>query len=212
MSEMAKVSTDRAQQAGQTAKQEAAATAGQARQGASEVAGTAAEQVKNVTGKARAQAGAMAGDLRARVGEEADQQARRGAQVMRQWADDLSGLADGAAADSPARSLVAQAADRGHRAADYLDSHGVGGLVGDLEDFARRRPGAFLGGAVLAGFAVGRLAKAGGKANGASGSGAGPSARPDPPGPESPPAAEPGILPGTPGDAALPEAPGYREA
>jgi hypothetical protein len=166
MSDMANMSTGRAQQAGQTAKQEASATAGQARQGASEVVGTAAEQVRAVTGEARAQAGAMAGDLRSRVAEEAESQARRGAQVMREWADDLSGLAKSADKDSPAKSLVAQAADRGHRAADYLDSRGVGGVAGDLQDFARRRPGAFLGGAVLAGFAVGRLAKVGSKADG----------------------------------------------
>ncbi|MFD5482539.1 hypothetical protein [Streptomyces hawaiiensis] len=198
MSEMANVSTGRAQQAGQTAKQEASATAGQAREGASEVVGTATDQVRAVTGEARAQAGAMAGDLRTRVTEEAESQARRGAQVMRQWADDLSGLADGADTDSPAKSLVTQAADRGHRAADYLDSRGVGGLVGDLQDFARRRPGAFLGGAVLAGFAVGRLAKAGSKADG---SGSSPSAQPRTSGPQS-----------VPGDAAPQELPGHGEA
>ncbi|MFD5157167.1 hypothetical protein ACFWMJ_03705 [Streptomyces hawaiiensis] len=198
MSEMANVSTGRAQQAGQTAKQEASATAGQAREGASEVVGTATDQVRAVTGEARAQAGAMAGDLRTRVTEEAESQARRGAQVMRQWADDLSGLADGADTDSPAKSLVTQAADRGHRAADYLDSRGVGGLVGDLQDFARRRPGAFLGGAVLAGFAVGRLAKTGSKADG---SGSNPSAQPSTSGPQS-----------VPGDAAPQELPGHGEA
>ncbi|CAL9676979.1 hypothetical protein SUDANB1_07953 [Streptomyces sp. enrichment culture] len=175
MSEMANESTGRAQQAGQTAKQEASATAGQAREGASQVVGTATDQVRAVTSEARAQAGAMAGDLRTRVTEEAESQTRRGARVMRQWADDLSGLADSADADSPARSLVTQAADRGHRAADYLDTRGVGGLVDDLQDFARRRPGAFLGGAVVAGFAVGRLAKAGSKTDG---SGQGRSAQP----------------------------------
>ncbi|AMW08357.1 hypothetical protein A4E84_01695 [Streptomyces qaidamensis] len=180
MSEMVNESTGRAQQAGQTAKQEASATAGQAREGASQVVGTATDQVRAVTGEARAQAGAMAGDLRTRVTEEAESQTRRGAQVMRQWADDLSGLADSADADSPARSLVTQAADRGHRAADYLDTRGVGGLVDDLQDFARRRPGAFLGGAVVAGFAVGRLAKAGSKA-GSKADGPGPDRSAQPP-------------------------------
>jgi hypothetical protein len=198
MSEMANESTGRAQQAGQTAKQEASATAGQARKGASRVAGTATDQVRAVTGEARAQAGAMAGDLRTRVTEEAESQTRRGAQVMRQWADDLSGLADNADRDSPARSLVTQAADRGHRAADYLDSRGVGGLVDDLQHFARRRPGAFLGGAVVAGFTVGRLAKAGSKADG---SGSGPSAPPRASGTQN-----------LPGDAAPPELPGQGEA
>lgn len=54
-----------------------------------------------------------------------------------------------------------QAANRGRRAADYLEERGVDGLVGDLQGFARRRPGAFLGGAVLAGLVAGRLMKAG---------------------------------------------------
>jgi hypothetical protein len=56
---------------------------------------------------------------------------------------------------------VSRAADGGHRAADYLTEHGVGGTVEQMQDVARRRPVTFLGGAALAGFAVGRLAKAG---------------------------------------------------
>ncbi|MFD5744346.1 hypothetical protein ACFXJM_35790 [Streptomyces massasporeus] len=68
MSEMANESTGRAQQAGQTARQDVSAA----------------------VDEARAQAGAMAGDLRMRVTEEAESQTRRDARVMRQWADDLS--------------------------------------------------------------------------------------------------------------------------
>ncbi|WP_375803592.1 hypothetical protein [Streptomyces sp. A012304] len=172
------MSAGRVQQAGQTAKQEASATAGQAKQAAGEVAGTAAEQVKAVTSEAREQAGAVVGELRGRVTEEAESQAQRGAQVLREWADDLAGLVGDADGDSPAKSLVRTAADRGHRAADYLERQGAEGLVQDVQHFARRRPGAFLGGAVLAGFAVGRLAKAGSKAGGkAGGSGPGRAAR-----------------------------------
>ncbi|MBV9026104.1 MAG: hypothetical protein JO362_20475 [Streptomycetaceae bacterium] len=173
MSEMANVSAGRVQQAGQTAGQEASVTAGRAKQAAGEVVGTAAEQVKAVTGQAREQAGAVAGDLRERVTEQVESQARRGAGALRQWADDLAGLVDNAGGDSPAKKLVAQAAERGHRAADYLDRQGAEGLVQDMQGFARRRPGVFLGGAVLAGFAVGRLAKAGSKAGGRAGSKAG---------------------------------------
>ncbi|WP_406840505.1 hypothetical protein ACICHK_37925 [Streptomyces sp. AHU1] len=145
---------------GERVMKETSATAGQAKQAASQVAGTAAEQAKTVVGEARQQAGNALGDLRGRAMEEADGQARRAAGVLRQWAQDLSGLAEHAQGDSPARHLAAQAADRGHRTADYLDKQGVEGLVSDLQNFARRRPGAFLGGAVLAGLAVGRLAKA----------------------------------------------------
>jgi hypothetical protein len=167
MSDMAYEGAGRAQQAGQTAKQEASATADRARQAAGEVAGTVTDQAKAVTGEAREQAGAAARELRGRVTEQAESQTKRGAETLRQWADDLSGLADKADGDSFAKTLVAQVADRGHRAADYLDKQGAEGLAQDLQGFARRRPGTFLGTAALAGLVVGRLAKAGSKADGA---------------------------------------------
>ncbi|CAL9286760.1 hypothetical protein [Streptomyces sp. SudanB52_2052] len=178
MGDMAREGAGRAQRAGQTAKQEASATADRARQAAGEVAGTVTEQAKVVTGETREQAGAATRELRGRVTEQAESQTKRGAQALRQWADDLSGLADKADGDSPAKTLVAQVADRGHRAADYLDKQGAEGLVQDLQGFARRRPGAFLGAAALAGLVVGRLAKAGSKADG---SRPGPSALPPSP-------------------------------
>lgn len=146
------------------AKAETSATAGQAKQAATQVAGTAAEQVQNVVGEARQQAGTVVDELRHRAMGEAEEQAKRAADTLRQWAGDLSGLAENAQSDSPARSLAAQAADRGHRAADYLDRKGVDGLVSDLQGFARRRPGVFLGGALLAGLAVGRMARVAGSA------------------------------------------------
>ncbi|MBD9730899.1 hypothetical protein IGX29_03515, partial [Streptomyces sp. H28] len=147
---------------------EASATAGQAKQAAGQVAGTAAEQARTVAGEARRQAGSAVRDLRGRAVQEADGQARRAAGTLRQWAGDLSDLADHARHDSAARGFAAEAADRSHRAADYLERQGVEGIVADLQGFARRRPGAFLGGALLAGLAVGRLAKASGSASRAS--------------------------------------------
>ncbi|MET9518463.1 hypothetical protein [Streptomyces sp. NPDC002994] len=161
----------RVQQAGQTAKEEASVTAGQAKQAAGEVAGSVAQQAKAVTGEARQQAGTAARDLRGRVSDEVEGQAERAAGTLRKWADDLDGMAQNAPGDSPVRSLVAQAADGGHRAADYLDRNGLGGVVDDVKGFARRRPGAFLGGAALAGLAVGRMAKAGKAQAGAGGDG-----------------------------------------
>jgi hypothetical protein len=154
----------RFQQAGQTTKEEASATAGQAKQAAGEVAGSVAEQARTVAGEARQQAGTVVRDLRGRVTDEVQGQTHRAAGTLRQWAEDLDGLAQNAAVDSPARSLVEQAAGGGYRAADYLDKNGVGGMVQELQGFARRRPGAFLGGAALTGLVVGRLAKAGSKA------------------------------------------------
>lgn len=149
------------QQAGQKAKEEASVTAGQAKQAAGEVAGSVAQQAKAVTGEARQQAGTAVRDLRGRVNEEVQGQAERAAGTLHKWADELDGMAQNAPGDSPVRSLAAQAADGGHRAADYLDKNGLGGVVDDVRGFARRKPGVFLGGAALAGLAVGRMAKAG---------------------------------------------------
>ncbi|OKJ94492.1 hypothetical protein AMK26_32160 [Streptomyces sp. CB03234] len=186
------------QQTGQTAKEQASATAEQARQAAGDVAGTAMEQAKTVAGEARQQASTAAGDLRERVTQEVESQTQRAADTVRQWADDLAGLAHNAPNDSPARSLVWQVADGGHRAADYLDKQGVEGMAEDLKGFARRRPGAFLAGAALAGLVVGRMAKAGSKAGHSS------------PGPQQAPARD-DRSPGLPEGAARPELPGYPE-
>ena len=163
MSETPYGGAEGARQTGQSAREQASVTAGEAGQAAGEVAGTAAQQARVVADEARQQVGTVIGDLRGRVTDEVQSQARRAVGTLRQWADDLAGMARNAPYDSPARSLVAQVADGGHRAADYLDKNGAEGLMGDLQGFARRRPGAFLGGAALAGLVVGRLAKAGSK-------------------------------------------------
>ncbi|MER6496698.1 hypothetical protein [Streptomyces griseorubiginosus] len=153
------------QQAAEAVKEETSATTDQARQAVGEVTTTAAEQAKAVAGEARRHTGAAIEDLRGRAMEEAEGQTRRAAGVLRQWAQDLSQLAEKADGESPARHLVAQVADRGHQAADYVDKQGVEGITDDLQRFARRRPGLFLGGALLAGLAVGRLGKVAGKAS-----------------------------------------------
>ncbi|MEU0054769.1 hypothetical protein ABZ299_35215 [Streptomyces sp. NPDC006184] len=164
MSESVQEGAGRLRQTGETARTEASATADQARQAAGQVAETAAEQARAVAGQARQQAGTVIDELRSRAMNEAAEQTRRATETLRQWSDDIAGLAENAPGDSPARSLATQVADRGHRVADYVQKHGIDGVVTDLRHFARRRPGAFLGGAMLAGVAVGRLARAAGSA------------------------------------------------
>jgi hypothetical protein len=166
--ETTNVNAGGAQQTRQVAKQEASATTGQAKEAADEAVGTAREQAAAVTGEAGEEARTVVRDLWERVIDETQSQTQRTAGTLRQWADDLSGLAHNAPADSPARDLVAQAADGGHRGADYLDRRGADGLAEDVQEFARRRPAVFLGGALLAGFAIGRLVKAGGTTRGGS--------------------------------------------
>jgi hypothetical protein len=59
----------------------------------------------------------------------------------------------------PATQLTSQARDRVHGAADWLDGREPGDLVDELRSLARRRPGAFLVGAALAGVVAGRLTR-----------------------------------------------------
>jgi hypothetical protein len=54
--------------------------------------------------------------------------------------------------------------------ADYLDRNGPEGVLREVQDFARRRPGAFLATALAAGFVVGRLGKGVAKADSYAGS------------------------------------------
>jgi hypothetical protein len=58
-----------------------------------------------------------------------------------------------------AARCVEQAAEGLQRASDALEQRDFDELIGGVEDFARRQPVAFLGGAVLAGFGLARLMK-----------------------------------------------------
>jgi hypothetical protein len=55
--------------------------------------------------------------------------------------------------------LARQAADRMHGAASWLERREPADLLDEVRNFARRRPGAFLIGAAVAGLAAGRLTR-----------------------------------------------------
>jgi len=161
-----------------------ASKADKAKAAASDTAGTAAQQGQVVAQAASAQAGDVAAHARDQVGTvatEARQQAQKvmsttGSEVQSQLQQRL-GTASSAARDTAgqlralvegrpdeagrAADWVRQATDRLERMADQADDLGVQGILDETTDFARRKPGAFLAGAVAAGFIVGRLARAG---------------------------------------------------
>ncbi len=143
-------------------------TASQAR----EAAATAADQGKHVAGVAREQAGQVAGeaatqarrvvdDARRQVTSTLDEQARgqqdRLGGTLRSLGEELDEMAQhgsGLAGD-----LARDAAGRTRELGRYLSEREPGELLDDVRDFARRRPGVFLLGALAAGVAVGRLAR-----------------------------------------------------
>jgi hypothetical protein len=92
------------------------------------------------------------------VGEQARNQNDKLADGLRRMADELQEMVRDRG-DSPARTVVEQVSNGGRRVADYLADNGPEGVLAEVQDFARRRPGAFLATALAAGFVVGRLGK-----------------------------------------------------
>ncbi len=139
-------------------KQVAGQTKESAGQAATEVKQTATEQAQRVGAEAKTQARNVAGEVRGKLGEQARTQNDRLVGTIRQTADHLDEMR-GDRGDSPAAAVVSRVAEGGRQFADYLDQNGPEGVLREVQDFARRRPGAFLATALAAGFVVGRLGK-----------------------------------------------------
>ena len=157
---MTTTTTGTAKQTAETAKEQAGQVAGTATSAASDVAGTAKDQAGQVVGEAVNQAQDLLDQTRQQVTAQAGEQTQRLAGNIRQLAEQLTSMAQSGQPGTTAHSLVQQIAERGHSAAGYLEGKQPGDLVSDLQSLGRRRPGAFLLGAAIAGAAVGRLAAA----------------------------------------------------
>lgn len=141
------VAKDEARNVGQTAKQ-----------AGSQVAATAADQAKNVVAETRQQAQSLVEQGRTQVRQQAVTQQQKAGQSLSSLAEQLRGMVDGnAPAPGPARDLIQQGAGRVQEFADMLQNREPADLLEDVRSFARRRPGAFLLGAALAGVVAGRL-------------------------------------------------------
>lgn len=143
----------------ETAKKKAGEGAGLVSDKATDVVDTAQERAGDVAREASSQVQNVAGELRDQLQDHAETQTRRLAESVRQLSDELGTMGERGEPDSPATKAVRQVSRRGHDMAEKLEARGPQGLVGDLQDFARRRPGVFLAGAALAGFAAARLGK-----------------------------------------------------
>ncbi|WP_394619982.1 hypothetical protein JNUCC0626_13025 [Lentzea sp. JNUCC 0626] len=131
----------------------------QARDAAGEVRATAEDQIGHVAQEAKSQAGNVLHSARDRMADEAETQARKVSGQLDRIADELSSMAETAAPDALSAGAVRQVADTSRQAARYLDDQGARGLLDSAQDFARRKPGAFLLAAAVAGFLVGRVVK-----------------------------------------------------
>jgi hypothetical protein len=141
------VAKDEARNVGQTAKQ-----------AGSQVASTAADQAKNVVAETKQQAQSLVEQGRTQVRQQAVSQQQKAGQSLAGIAEQLRSMVEGnAPAPGPARDLISQGAGRVEEFAQMLQNREPADLLDDVRSFARRRPGAFLLGAALAGVVAGRL-------------------------------------------------------
>jgi len=130
-----------------------------ARAEAGAVAGTVKEETKNVAQEAQQQASSALHQVQDDVRTRANEEATKFAQTLHNTSQQLQSMAGAAGDNGVASSLVREGASATERLATRLDQGGVEALMADARAFARRRPGAFLLGAVTVGFLSGRLVR-----------------------------------------------------
>src|SRR3712207_2305541 len=135
------------------AKDEARNVGQTAAQAGSQVASTAADQAKEVAYETQRQAQDLLHQGRQQLRQQTVAQQQKAATGLSSLAQELRGLADGSSqgAPGPARDLLQQASGYVDRFADRLQNREPADLLEDVRAFARRRPGAFLLGAAVAG-------------------------------------------------------------
>jgi hypothetical protein len=193
------------------ARDEAANVGRSAGEAGGRVAQTAADQAREVVSETARQARDLAGEAGGHARDQAYVQQQRAAHQLRSVADELQEMAAKGGQSGVATEVAHQAAERIHGAASWLEQREPGDLLQAVRDFARRRPGVFLAGAVAAGLAAGRLtrgmtdaARSGSQGSGGQRSGMQRPPREIPPGAAIPPPPDPDWttpMPGYPADA-----------
>ena len=121
---------------------------------------TAKNEVRSVVSDAKTQASDVLGTARSELRTQAEGQAKTLSATLSDFSRQLGDMADGNAdSDTQVVQLARTAADQLAQRAQRVDQDGIDGVVSDVKRFARNRPGAFVFASVVAGFAIGRLAK-----------------------------------------------------
>jgi hypothetical protein len=142
------------------AKEQAGQVGSSATQAAGQVAQTSKEQAQQVAQEASRQARDLAGELRTQVTDQASSQQSRLAETIRSLADELQQIGQGSGGQSGiATDLASQFSSKVQDVAGFLENRQPGELVDELRQMARRRPGAFLLGAAVAGVLAGRVTR-----------------------------------------------------
>lgn len=142
-----------------TAKDEAAGLAQSAADSGQDLLHSAKDQAADVVSDAKDQARDLLGEARSSLTEQASAQQGRLAQQLRTFGDELGRMAQSSEESGTATDLVQRLAGHTGTVATWLEDREPGTVLQDVSDFARRRPGLFLGIAAGAGLLVGRLTR-----------------------------------------------------
>jgi len=124
-----------------------------------QVAETAKQQAGEVASDAKFQAQALMGETKSQLSDQAQSQRDRASDTLRSFGSELRSMADQGGQSGLATSLARQGSELTERAADFLSDRDPAQLLDELRNMARRRPGAFLVGAALAGVVAGRVSR-----------------------------------------------------
>lgn len=139
-------------------KEKAQQAAGTAVDEARSVAGTAQSEARQVADEAKTQARGLLDQATTQVDDQARTQRDRLVGVLGSLGDDLENMST-QGGGGLASDLTRQAAERVHGLHRHLDGREPRALLDDVRDFARRRPGTFLIGALVTGVVAGRLTR-----------------------------------------------------
>lgn len=157
-----------AQQVASSAAERGGALLQQAAGDARQLAETVKSRAGDVTGEVLGSGRTLVDDARSQLQSEARALPERMASTFRGLGEEVQALAEGRPDEAPTLSQYVWraadgfygAADRLYSAAEDIQERGFSGVLEDVQSFARRRPGAFLLGAAVLGFGVGRYVKA----------------------------------------------------
>jgi ElaB/YqjD/DUF883 family membrane-anchored ribosome-binding protein len=128
--------------------------------GAGSVVDTAKQEASSVASEAKSQAKTLYHQGKRELRDQAEKQQQRAADGLRSAGDELRSMASSAQNPGLATDLVRQASHRVSGVADWLSARDPESLLQEVKQYARRRPGMFIGIAAVAGVVVGRLVRA----------------------------------------------------
>jgi hypothetical protein len=140
-------------------KDKASDSAQAGKEAAGQVAQTAADKARTVVDETQRQARDLITEARSQASNEAARHHRNAATNLHSLGDELNAMSQQSEQRGVASELAAQGGQRAHDLASWLDDREPGDLLNEVRAFARRRPGAFLIGALAAGVVAGRLTR-----------------------------------------------------